>query len=145
MVWLRSDKEDLMELHIDRFKILTHLKYCQIWNTDQFKILTNWKQMLINWNALASTNVNWTSCTFAAEWAYFQGERKFQTWHFSELVSVFVFLFVFVFLPMPIEPAYFKPIEEISLYSTLPGVPWYLQFDIEPKDKRGLSTPRTSR
>ena len=39
---------------------------------------------------------------------------------------------------MPIEPAYFKPIEEISLYSTLPGVPWYLQFDIEPVDKRGI-------
>ena len=142
MVWLRSDKEDLMELHTDQFKILTHLEYFQIRNTDQFKILTNWKQMLINWNALASTNVNWTSCTFAAEWgyfkwredisnlvipiisicictciwisicifnciciciyisnvnwaictfaaewAYFQGKRKFQTWHFSKLVS----------------------------------------------------------
>ena len=32
-----------------------------------------------------------------------------------------------------------------SDHTTSPGASWYLQFDIETVDKRGISTPRTSR
>ena len=82
--------------------LITNLKYWPNWannlakywaignidpfepNIDQFKILTNLSQILTNLNAVASSTVNWVSCTFSAQWAYFSIlERKFKIWTFS--------------------------------------------------------------